>query len=128
MAKVSQRAPNVVSDYRINKFKAYYKVLDANNDGVISKEDFELVAKNMARLSQASPGEAEDMLQTMMIWWKMLSAEKGYDAKIPVSVAAKNAAMHCRFTDSTETLEKNCASYQKMFDLIDRNKDGFISP
>ncbi|XP_064597966.1 sarcoplasmic calcium-binding protein-like [Liolophura sinensis] len=125
---MAERSQQIMSDYRIKKFKSYFTLLDTNKDGFISKEDYEQVAENMAMLSGASPEEAEDMLAIAMFWWKNLSASKGMDAKIPISEALQNAIRYNSSTSPTIVSEKSRITHEKIFDLIDRNKDGFISP
>lgn len=49
--------------------RTMHGIFDVNNDGVISFEDFEELAKNFGALGNLSPQEVEDFRAVMKVGW-----------------------------------------------------------
>src|SRR4051812_42616468 len=76
----------MLSDLRQRKFTAWFKLQDANGNGVVEKDDYELVSKKHAenfQLASDSPKYAEAH-GTLMGLWRALedSADANRDGQV----------------------------------------------
>lgn len=123
---MAAQTTSAITDYRINKYWSYYKFVDANGDGVITKEDHELAVANMARLSNASSSESEYMQEYVLTWWNVYRGGKDV-AEVPLSEVVQRAVTYCTAEDLTAAKESTRICYANAFNFIDLDKNGFIS-
>lgn len=58
------------SDFWRRKMRTLHALLDVNNDGVISFEDFQLLAKNFTALGHLSPEAQQEFLTVLKSTWE----------------------------------------------------------
>ena len=52
--------------FRLRKLKTHFSRLDVDNDGFVSREDYELIAKKVIEFSNATGDKAEQCYKTYM--------------------------------------------------------------
>lgn len=128
MEQMTHGAPQTVSQYRREKFNSYFKFLDANQDGSIAADDFDIAARNMAGLSNASAEETDALKEALNGWWEMYRNGKKDVTEVPVPDAAQSIVTYVSTADPATAMKYTRLTHEKTFDLIDRNKGGVISP
>ena len=112
--------------YHLKKMRTRFARLDLNKDGFISHEDYELMGKRLAEHGNLTKEQAESVHKSLMVIADNIVLLKRGE-KIPIQKAIQK---------STESL-LNCAPDKRkamagvhsiLFDIIDLNKDGHISP
>ena len=99
--------------------------LDINNDGCISREDFELMSKRLSQHSGMTKEQAESTYDEFMKIADALTFKPG--VKVPLEEAAQQSS---KAILSLALEEKQALLYHQhnmLFDIIDTNKDGHIS-
>ena len=111
--------------FRLRKLRTRYARLDVNNDGCISREDYELMAKKVNEYSKATDERAESCFKAFMYVADAAGFAPG--VKIPREEAAKRAN-NMMLTKSWEERKIMCDNvHNQIFDAIDTNQDGCIS-
>ena len=99
--------------------------MDINNDGYISREDYELMAKKLAEHSGMTGEQAETIKK------EFLNVADAFNMKPGVKISVEEAAKKANEANLTmspferKTLLND--THNLLFDAIDTNKDGYIS-
>ena len=100
--------------------------LDANNDGCISREDYEVMSEKLAEYSGMTKKQTESSYKEFMKIADALGFKPG--VKIPIETAAQQAS---EVVFSTPLDKLRALFYMintiMLFDVIVTNKDGHIS-
>ena len=99
--------------------------LDINKDGFISREDYELMGKKLAKQSGMAEEQAETTTKEMMKVADAFNLKPG--VKLPLEEAAKKASETILSMSPAERKASITVSHNLLFDAIDTNKDGHIS-
>ena len=96
--------------------------MDMNNDGFISREDFELMAKRLVNSAgQISKEKTDEIFKAFLAIPDHLGVKPG--EKLPLEDAAKLANENYL----SPTAQKPSVYHDTLFDCIDTNSDGTIS-
>ena len=111
--------------YHLRKMRTRMKRLDINEDGHISREDFELMGKKLAEHSGMTEEQAETSIKEFLKVADMINLKPG--VKTPLEEAAKNANEWYLSMPPEKKLALVNGVHNLLFDAIDTNKDGHIS-
>ena len=114
---VEQRA------YHLRKMRTRFTRLDLNNDGFISREDYDLMATKLLEYNKM--GEEESMRKIFANVADRLGLKLG--VRVPVEEAAKEASTKLMAIAPEERWDMLHMSHNTLFDALDLNKDGHIS-
>ena len=111
--------------FRLRKLKTHFNRLDIDNNGYISREDYELLAKKVNELSKATGDKAERCYKAFIDIADSLGFTPG--VKIPKEEAVKKAN-EMMLTKPWEEQRVMCdRAHNLIFDAVDLNGDGHIS-
>jgi len=106
------------------KILAHVKRLDTNQDGVLTRKDFEDMADNYARLNRQSELKCRQMRAAFLKYWDEILSDL---ARVqPVSAEVYIEAL--MKLDKQEIKRKVFAIESLLFDIMDVNNEGFIRP
>jgi Ca2+-binding EF-hand superfamily protein len=113
----------MASEFQRGKIVGVFRAMDEDRDGFLRREDFQALSDRWTTLRGAAPGSAdhERLSGVMLGWWSALSAGAGGDRVTlddVLAVVDRLGAM----TDAVR------ATATAMFDAVDENGDGEISP
>lgn len=116
----------MASEFQRRKVGGVFRALDVDGDGYLEREDFEALTTRWVSLRGWAPGtpEHERVGAIMMGWWSVLLAmsDRDRDDKVDfeelMAVVDELGSMDAEIT----------ATADAMFDAIDENGDGRISP
>lgn len=111
--------------YHLRKLRTRMTRLDINNDGFISREDYELMGKKLAEHSGMTKEQAEETNKEMMKIADAFNLKPG--VKVPLEEAAKRASETILSMSPAERKASIRDSHDLLFNAIDTNKDGHIS-
>ena len=94
--------------------------LDYNEDGYISREDYDLMGRKLAEYSEMTDKQAQSTYKEFMKIADALNLKPGL--RIPLEMATQNA---CKSILSMAPDERK--AHNLLFNAIDTNKDGHIS-
>ena len=102
--------------------------LDLNKDGYLSRENYEHMAKKLAEYGQLTKEQAESVHEGCM-----RIADETLDLKPTVKIPLQEAVQRASKTLLARSPEQRKARIYdgvlgKLFDVLDTNKDGHISP
>ena len=101
--------------------------LDANKDGFISREDYELMTTKLQEYRQLDAEQTKQTHEAFMYLADILGLKPG--VKIPLEEAAKNA--NREYLDLTTSADKKSTLLEKsqnlIFDVLDLDRSGSIS-
>ena len=99
--------------------------LDINKDGYLSREDYELMGKRLAKYSGMTEEQADFTHKEFMKVADNLHLKPG--VKLPLEEAAKKAQEAFIAMAPDERVTSIHSSHNMVFDAVDTNKDGHIS-
>ena len=100
--------------------------LDATKDGYISRDDYALISKRLAELSGMTKEQAESTCKDFMKVADAFGLKPG--VKISVDEAARHANKVVISMPPEEHKALVHATHGMLFDIIDTNKNGTVSP
>ena len=109
--------------YHLRKMRTRFTRLDLNNDGFISREDYDLMATKLLEYSKM--GEEESTRKIFADVADRLGLKPG--VRVPVEEAAKEASAKLMAIAPEERRDGLNMSHNTLFDALDLNKDGHIS-
>lgn len=112
--------------HHLRKMKSCFERLDFDEDGYLSRRDFELMSRKLAEYSEMTELEqTESLYEEFMKVADLLNLKPG--VKMPVEEAAQQTSevILSMTHDKQSMLIHNY--YEYMFNLIDTDKDGRIS-
>jgi Ca2+-binding EF-hand superfamily protein len=109
----------MASDFQCSKVAGIFGAMDADGDGYLTEQDFRALA---ARWSELRPGADNTRLVAIMMgWWTTLRDAAGTDQ---VAIGDVLAVVD-RLGEMPEAVT---ATAEAMFEAVDENGDGWISP
>ena len=111
--------------YHLRKMRTRMSRLDINQDGYISREDFELMGKKLAEHSGMTQEQAVATTKEFLKVADMINLKPG--VKKPLEEAAKKANESYMSMPPKEKISLVNGTHNVLFDAIDTNKDGHIS-
>ena len=100
--------------------------MDVNKDGFLSREDYELMAKQLAEYGRLTEKQADSAYSGFMEVADTFNLNPG--VKLPLEEAIQRANTSLLSMPPEERKEKiHDGVLGKMFDVIDTNKEGYIS-
>ena len=99
--------------------------LDTNNDGCISREDYEVMSEKLAEYSGMTKEQTESSYKEFMKIADALGFKPGVN--IPIETAAQQASEVVFSTPVDKMKALLYDQHNMFFDVIDTNKDGHIS-
>ena len=111
--------------YHQRKMRTRMTRLDINKDGYISREDYELIGKKLAKHNGMTREQAEATTKEFLKVADAFNMKPG--VKIPLEEAAKKASESLLSMSSEERKALLTDTHNLLFDAIDTNKDGHIS-
>jgi Ca2+-binding EF-hand superfamily protein len=118
----------MASDSLERKFTREFETLDVDNDGFISRSDFERIADNLASALGLEPGspKSDAIHARYMLWWEGVAVrDKDGDGRVDL---AEWLAYDEEITSSPETYQKVLeAGADELFQMLDFDDDGVIS-
>jgi|GEM_PF-716954 len=111
------------------KFRHYFDMTDANNDGVVTKADFELAAEETRKQLGLTEGtaEAEQLLVSVMSYWESLAqhADVNHDGQIELQEWLDHWG---HVVASQEMINQLVGGYgQTVLAVYDRDNDGRLT-
>jgi Ca2+-binding EF-hand superfamily protein len=119
----------MLTDLQKRKLTRFFNVWDADGDGVITKQDPEQVARNLARLQGLEPGSPRyaAFYNGFMLYQRDFIQAVDMDESGRVTLE-EWLAYHDEMLQSQERFQGTALmAIQAMFQLMDRNEDGKIS-
>lgn len=119
----------MLSNVKIAKFRHYFDMTDANNDGVVTKADFELAAEQTVKELEFAPDseQAEQLIDSVMSYWESLSqhADVNHDGRVELQEWLDHWES---ITSSQEMIDQLVGGYgQMVLAVYDRDGDGRLS-
>ena len=111
--------------FRLRKLRTHFSRMDVDNNGFISREDYELLAKKVNELGETSSDRAERCRKAFMDVADSVGFTPG--VKIPKEEAVKKANEMMLTTPWAEQRAMCESAHNLIFDAIDLNGDGHIS-
>jgi len=110
------------------KFTKEFESLDVDNDGFVSRADFERIADNLASalgLERGSP-KSDAIHAQYMVWWEgVATRDKDGDGRVDL---AEWLAYDEEVTSSPEIFQKVLeAGADQLFQILDLDADGVVS-
>ena len=119
----------MLTDLQKRKLTRFFNVWDANGDGIITSEDPEQVAQNLAELQELKPGspEHERFYSGFMLYQKDFLQAVDVDESGSVTLE-EWLAYHDKMLQDEERFERTAlVAAEAMFQLMDRDGDGRIT-
>ena len=111
--------------FRLRKLKTVFTRYDVDNDGYISRDDFELMAEKMNKLCNATGEQAESCHKSFMHVADVFGYKHGAKLARDEAAANMNEAM---LKLPIEEQRAMCDNFHSaIFDAVDSNGDGHIS-
>ena len=125
MVRMTSKIDKDIQDRNIT---AVFQVLDANGDGRISEEDFDLIGtKVCAQFGIATDSEAgRKVCGSYLAWWNQLRRDLDTDGDGEVSLA-EFAAAYKDGGGERYFAEQLGHTVKAVVDMVDADRDGFIS-
>ena len=98
--------------------------LDYNEDGYISREDYDLMGRKLAEYSEMTDEQADIVHKEFMKIADTLKLKPGL--RIPIEKAAKKASKSILSMSPEEQKDMVHNTHNVLFDAIDTQKDGYI--
>ncbi|XP_053373674.1 sarcoplasmic calcium-binding protein-like isoform X3 [Mercenaria mercenaria] len=115
----------MANDFLVSKWKIWYKSLDVNHDGVISKEDVEESRKKFSELHHLEAEKKKLVEENFEKWWNdYIFRGKGGEISETDFVESLNNDLK---TDKKKFVDNINKCFNTIFDVIDTNKDRSIS-
>lgn len=111
--------------YHLHKMRTRFKRLDVNKDGVISREDFELMASKLLEYSNLGEIHAESVREAFVHVADCIGLKPG--VKFPIEEAAREASRKMMAMTPEKQMAVLRSDHDALFDALDVNKDGHIS-
>ena len=112
--------------YHLRKMRTRYRRLDMNNDGFISREDYELMASKLIEHGKMGKEHAESTRKAFTTVADHFDLKPGI--KIPVEEAAQKASSNLLSIAAEKKQDSiRTTTHDELFDALDLNKDGHIS-
>lgn len=119
----------MLTEFQTKKQTHLFNIYDTNNDGVVTREDFEIKAQTVAKLHNLQPGSAgyDKMYAEVMADWDHLQkdVDKNNNGEISLDEWLEHGYTRISSNDMYETVKKEA---DEVFELFDQNGDGVISP
>ena len=112
--------------YHLHKMRTRFRRLDVNHDGFISWEDFQLMGNKLLEYSNMDEEHLELTRKAFTFVADSIGLIPG--AKIPVEEAAKVASKNMMSMTPEKQMIVLHSGHNALFDALDINKDGHISP
>ncbi|WP_103940509.1 EF-hand domain-containing protein [Thermomonospora echinospora] len=110
----------MASPFQRDKVRLVFDAMDSDGDGTLRETDFDALARRWAAVRVA--GDEERLLAIMRGWWVTLAAH----SRTADAVAIDDVLA---VVDLLETMpEAVTATADAMFEAVDENRDGLISP
>jgi len=106
------------------KMRAHFRCLDTNQDGVLTRKDFEDMADRYEHLDRLSKEKGRQMRTAFLNYWDGLIGDQ---AKIQPITAQVYIEFQMKM-GKKKIREHGRAIESLLFDIMDVNNDGFISP
>ena len=115
----------MASEFQRRKIAGVFDAMDANNDGLLERSDFEALATRWTSLRGLAPGstEYESLAGIMLGWWAALLAASDVNRDDKVSLDEVLTVVD-QLPTMLDTVE---ATANAMFEATDENRDGKIS-
>ena len=110
--------------FHLKKMRTHLKRLDYNEDGHISREDYDLMARKLAEYSEMTDKQSVSVCKKFMKLADTMNLKPGL--KIPLEKAAQSASKSILSMSPEEQKTMVHSSHNLLFDAIDTNKDGHI--
>ena len=110
--------------FHLRKMRARLRRLDYNEDGYISREDYDLMGRKLAEYSEMTDEQADSVRKEFMKIADALNLRPGL--RIPLEKAAKKASKSILSMSPDEQKAMVHDTHNLLFDAIDTNKDGHI--
>ena len=111
--------------YHLLKMRTRAIRTDVNNDGYLSREDFELIAKKMKEYGELTEEQYEAKHKGFMSMADASGLKPG--VKIPIEVAAKKNSEKLLSMTPEQQKAVLLALHDVLFDTLNTCKDGYIS-
>ncbi|KAL4222881.1 hypothetical protein ACF0H5_018921 [Mactra antiquata] len=112
--------------YLVSKWKIWYKSLDVNHDGKISKADVEESRNKFSELHELNDEKKALISENFDKWWNLFIFGGNLDAEI--SEEEFVGKLNKEFSaDKAKFVAKISDCFDMFFDVIDTNKDRSIS-
>lgn len=112
-----------VSDFLEEKWRRAFRFYDRNNDGVITSEDFEMIAEYISKKTGANEEEASKTRHEFVKWHGLIQPDP---SKVLDLEAFVNGGREL-FKDLNNLIQLNSTMASDFFDRMDLDKDGKIS-
>ncbi len=118
-----------LSKIKTAKFRHYFDMTDVDNDGVITKADFEIAAEETRKELglEAGSNEAAELTQSVMSYWESLAqhADADHDGKVELQEWLTHWG---HIVSSQEMIDQLVGGYgQTVLSVYDRDGDGKLS-
>lgn len=116
----------MASQFQRDKLVDMFRAFDADDNGYLDQRDFQALAERWRRLPRVTPGsELSVRVESLMLgWWDHLAAHVDTDGDGKVDLDELLAMV-----DLLPTMrEVVAATAETVFDAVDENGDGRISP
>lgn len=110
--------------FHLRKMRTRLRRMDYNEDGYISREDYDLMGRKLAEYSEMTDEQAGLVHKEFMKIADALNLKPGL--RIPLEKAAKKASKSILSMSPEERKAMVHNSHNLLFDAIDTNKDGHI--
>ncbi|CAB4000637.1 sarcoplasmic calcium-binding [Paramuricea clavata] len=110
--------------FHLQKMRTRYYRLDLNNDGFISREDFEIIATKLQEYSKLDKEKSEQIRNAFRFVAETAGLKPG--VKIPIEEAAKIANKEY-LSMTPEQQQATVKMLGPVFEALDFNNDGHIS-
>jgi len=107
------------------KIRAHVRRLDTNHDGFLTRKDFVDMSDRYVQLNRQSAEKGKQMRVAFLTYWDEILSELAKKQPISAEVYIEAALMKL---DKSQIKEKVFAIESLLFDLMDVDDSGFISP
>ena len=112
--------------YHLRKMRSYMTRMDINKDGFLSREDYELMAKQLAEYGGLTEKQADSAFSGFMEVADSFNLVPGF--KLPLQEAIQRSSKSLLSLPPEQRKDKvHDGVLGKMFDIIDTSKEGYLS-
>ena len=111
--------------YHLRKMRTRVARLDVDKDGVVSREDFELMSKRMSEYSNLSEAQAKRVRAGFLKIADLLHLKEGVQFPVGEYVLKLSDTLLSKSPDERKAMIQY--GHSPVFDVIDTNGDGHIS-
>ena len=99
--------------------------LDVNKDGVVSREDFELMSERLSKYSNLTDEQSKSVLAGLMKIADIIHLEKGVKLPVEDFVSKLSETLLSKSVEERKAMIRY--DHAPLFDVLDTNNDGHIS-